>query len=898
VSLLPGTRLGPYEVAAQIGAGGMGEVYRATDTNLKRHVAIKVLPTSVAEDPERLARFHREAEMLAALNHPNIAHIHGLEKSDGTVALVMELVEGPTLADRIAKGAVPIDEALPIAKQILDALEAAHGQGIVHRDLKPANIKVRPDGTAKILDFGLAKALEPMATMAATVSMSPTITTPAMTQAGLILGTAAYMSPEQAVGKPADKRSDLWAFGVVLLEMLTGRQVFDGETVSHVLASVLKDQPDWTALPARTPASIHRLLRRCLEKDCKRRLDSAGDARLEIDDALVSTPDGTAVPLSSVDMRRPLWRRALAMSTAVMLGALLAGTIAWIVWRPRPPLVVRTTIPTSGTTALSVTSVDPDITITPDGSRLVYRSRGQLLVRALNQFEPTVLGGLGLPRGLFISPDGQWIGFFDGLLLKKVAITGGPAVTIASVDGGGPRGATWGPDGTIIFATSNPTTGLQRVSSAGGDPIVLTRPDRSSGAQDHFWPEFLPGGNAVLFTIFPVAGAVENAQIAVLDLRTGSSKVVIRGGSHARYVSTGHLLYGASGTLRAVAFDLARLEVVGTPAPVLDGVLTTTPGATDVAVSANGSLAYVPGKAGAGGQQTIVSVDRQGRASRLAGIQPGSYRDVRVSPDGAHLAVATIDDVWIYDLARATLSRLTTDPSNDTRPLWTPDGRRVVFSSNRNGYNEIYWRPADGTGSDERLLSRAKDLIDLRADNFSSDGRQLLFTDVTSRIRCTIGQMAVEDPSDVKVLVTSEFCNDYPTVSPDGRWMAYHSNLSGHYEIYVERYPELGDRQLISTNGGWRPIWSHDGREVFFADPDNRQILTVPVQSGTTLVAGRPTVLFDFPIATIGGSHPYDVSRDGRFFIIGREESDSGQLSNVILIQNWFEELKQRVPLK
>jgi serine/threonine-protein kinase len=439
------------------------------------------------------------------------------------------------------------------------------------------------------------------------------------------------------------------------------------------------------------------------------------------------------------------------------------------------------------------------------------------------------------------------------------------------------------------------------VSAAGGDSTVLTKPDRARGEADHFWPEFLPGGKAVLFTIIPIGGSIENAQVAVMDLQTGTSKVLVRGGSHAHYVPTGHLVYGVAGTLRAVAFDLRRLEVAGTPAPVLEGVVTTNDGAADIAVAANGSLAYVSGTAGGGGRQTVVSVDRQGRASPLPGVPLDSYRDVRVSPDGARLALATQNDVWIYDLTRATLSRLTTDPAQDTRPLWTPDGQRIVFTSNRAGYPELFWRPADGTGSDQRLLARAKDLIDLRADGWSADGTQLLFTEVPPRLQCAIGQIAIERPSEVKVLVKSEFCSDFSAVSRDGRWIAYHSNVSGRQEIYVERYPELGNRQQISTGGGVRPLWSRDGRELFFSTPDNRQMLAVPVQSGTTLVAGRPQVLFEFAMMPpTAGTRPYDIAPDGRLLIIrnGQAEAGGAPASNLIVVQNWTEELKRLVPTK
>jgi serine/threonine-protein kinase len=842
LALTPGTRLGVYQVTAQIGEGGMGQVYRARDTRLDRDVAIKILPEAFAADAERVARFQREAKVLASLNHHKIGSIYGLEELDGVRALVLELVEGPTLADRIAQGPIPLDEALPIAKQIAEALEAAHEHGIIHRDLKPANIKLRPDGEVKVLDFGLAKLAQPETAAGPTdVTASPTITSPAMkTGVGVLLGTAAYMSPEQAKGREADKRSDIWAFGCVLYEMLTGRRAFDGEDMTEVLGAVVRLEPNWEALPSEVPLAVRTLLHRCLVKDRRTRIADIAAARFVLDHqaGVATTSTAPAAPLP----RRPLWRRVAWIAAAVSISALLAGAGVWLLTRPAPASVVRTTLTTPGLAALVLQGTDRDVAITPDGSRVVYRGNNQLLVRALNQLEPTVLSGLGPglgPRHLFSSPDGQWVGFVNGGTLKKVAITGGPAVTVCALQGP-PRGATWGPDGTIIFATQASANGLQRVSAAGGEPIILTKPDRERGEGDHRWPEFLPGGKAVLFTMTQANDSMDNAQVAVLDLQTGTSKVLIRGGSDAHYVPTGHLVYAFAGTLRAVAFDLRRLEVVGTPATVLEGVVTTVLGAADVAVAANGSLVYVPGGADGGGRQTVLSVDRQGRATPLPGLPPDAYRDVRVSPDGARLALATQDDVWIYDFARATLSRLTTDPAPDTSPLWTPDGQRIIFRSARAGYPELFWRPADGTGRDERLLARAKDLLMLRADGWSADGRQLLFSEVPPSNQGAIGQIAIERPSDANVLVKSEFGNDDAAVSPDGRWIAYRSNVSGRTEIYVERYPALGNRQQISTGGGRLPLWSQNGRELFFSSVDSRQMLAVPVQSGTTFVAGRP----------------------------------------------------------
>jgi eukaryotic-like serine/threonine-protein kinase len=881
----------------------MGEVYRATDTNLGRDVAIKVLPEAFAQDPERVARFEREAKTLAALNHPNIAIIHGLEKSHGTYALVMELVEGEDLSQRIARGPIPLDEALPIAKQIAEALEAAHEQGIIHRDLKPANIKVRDHGTVKVLDFGLAKLAESSGaapTGPSAVSLSPTITSPAMmTGVGVLLGTAAYMSPEQAKGRPADKRSDIWAFGCVLYEMLTGKRPFDGEDVTEVLASVIKGEPDWNALPSEIPPAIRTLLQSCLTKDRQHRVADISTALFVLEKAAsLAAPVGTASPAPLA--RRPLWWRIAALASIVLVVATVATTLTWFATRPAPPSVVRMAVTTSGSAVLSLAGADRDVAITPDGSRVVYRGNNQLLVRALNQLEPTVLSGLGAPRGVFISPDGQWVGFFDGnTMMKKVAITGGSPVTVCATQGV-PRGATWSEDGTVIFATNAPATGLQRVSAAGGEPTVITKPDRERGEGDHYWPEFLPGGKAVLFTITAATGGIENAQIAVLDLRTGTSKVLIRGGSDAHYVPTGHLVYGVTGTLRAVAFDLGRLEVVGTPAPVLDDVVMTPQGAAEIALAANGSLVYVPGGAGGAGRQ-VVSVDRQGRASPLPGLPPNTYRDVRVSPDGARLALATQADVWTYDVVRATLSRLTTDPASDRSPLWTPDGQRVIFTSNRAGYPELFWRLADGTGSDTRLVARAKDLLDLFASNWSADGKQLLFTEVPPSTQCVIGRVAIERPSDANVLVKSAFCNGFAAVSPDGRWLAYRSNMSGQDEIYVERYPELGNRQQISTGGGVFPLWSHDGGELFFGSPDGRQMLAVTIQSGPALIAGRAHVLFELAMLVQAfGNRPYDIAPDGRFLIIARSQADAdgGPASNLIVVQNWDQELKRLVPTR
>ena len=900
MALLPGTRIGAYEIVSLVGAGGMGEVYRARDMTLGRDVAIKVVADAFNRDPGRLARFRSEAQLLAALNHPHIATIHGFEEADGNHFLVMELVEGETLADRLKSGALPINEALGIARQVADALQAAHDKGIIHRDLKPANIALGADGRVKVLDFGLAKVMEGGA--ATDLSVSPTLSL-AFTQGGVIVGTAAYMAPEQARGKPVDKRADIWAFGCVLYEMLTGRRAFDGDDAAVVLASVIKSEPDWSALPTNVPPAVVTLLRGCLEKERRNRVSDIGAATFVLDHASQLVAPAVVATTVRSEPASSLWRRALLVVSGVVIGALIAAGVVWQLSRPASPPVVRMVIPTVGSTVLAPQGADRDVAITPDGSRIIYRGNNQLLVRSLNQLEPTALTNIGAPRGVFVSPDDQWVGFFDAAAtLKKVAITGGPAVTLTTLDGGGARGATWGPDDTIIFATNQLSTGLQRISAAGGTPEVLTRPDQARGEGDHLWPEFLPDGKSVLFTIVPSSGGAENAQIAALDLQTMTTKVLARGGSHAHYVPTGHLVYGVAGTLRAVAFDVRRMEVVGAPTPVLQGVVTTLPGAADVAIAANGSLVYVPGSSG-NPRVVVASADRQGNITPLPGIPPDIYRDVRVSPDGTRLAIGTQADVWAYDLSRATLSRLTTDPGNDSRPLWTTDGQRVIFSSARSGSIALFSRKADGSGTDEPLLKRATGLLDLRADGFSPDGKRFIFTEVfPGAAKCVVEEAPWNRPSEIRVLISTNFCDDWGTVSPDGQWIAYQSDLSGRSEIYVERYPDLGGRQQISTEGGVRPVWSRDGNTLYFSSNNYRQMLAVRVASGPTLKVSKAQVALQFeggPLAGVAGARPYDVSPDGKFYIIRAGQTpDGGTSPSLVLIEHWTEELKRLVPVK
>ncbi len=907
MTLQPGTRLGPYEVIAQIGVGGMGEVYRATDTNLARQVAIKVLPEAVAADADRLARFDREAKTLAALNHPNIAAIYGLERSGPITALVMELVSGETLADRIARGPIPVDEALPIARQICEALEAAHEQGIIHRDLKPANVKLRPDGTVKVLDFGLAKAVEPTGAISTNASMSPTITSPAMmTRAGMILGTAAYMAPEQARGKAVDKRSDIWAFGAVLFEMLTGARAFPGDEVSDVLASVLAREPNWAQLPASLSPTLGLYIRRSLNKDSKQRIGDIRDVRLALEGAFEAA-DPSAGPFAARS------RVAIVAASALGVGAIVAGALVWFAMRAAPlvpaPIWRVTISPQSQAEALTVNGVDRDLAITPDGSRVIYVGNGgtQLFVRALDALEPVAVFN-GLPHGPFVSPDGQWIGFFDGLgTLKRVAVTGGPAITIASLGNSASRGAAWASDNTIIFASDDPTTGLVRVAVSGGPTTVLTTPDRGRGETDHYWPEILPGGRALLFTVIPLntAGNPDASQVGLLDLQTGVRRILLNGGSHAHYLSSGHLVYAAGGTLRAVPFDLASLEIRGAPVPAVPTVVTQSTGALDAAVAGNGTLAYVNG--GDRGNpssspRTLVWVDRQGRETPIP-APPRAYVSARLSPDGTRVATWASDqdsDIWLWDLRRGTLTRVTFEPGIDNNPAWTPDGRRLLFSSARAGARNLFWEAADGTGVVERLTESPSQKYQM---DVSPDGRWLIFTEANPKTAEDLMQLELGGSHQATPLVQSSFSERNPVISPDGHWLAYEADDSGRLEIYVRPFPEVNrGRWQVSTAGGTGPLWAPNGQELFYVAPTGA-LMRVGVERSSSWAATAPTLLIKegyFTIPRFVGTRTYDVSRDGQRFLMIKEGRTDQTASppQIIVVQHFDEELKRLVPTK
>ncbi len=934
----PGTRIGAYEVVSLIGVGGMGEVYRATDTNLKRQVAIKVLPTSVAADADRLARFQREAEVLAALNHPHIAQIYGLETSGATIALVMELVEGPTLADRIAQGAIPLEDALPIAKQIADALEAAHEQGIVHRDLKPANIKVREDGTVKVLDFGLAKAMDPAGASSDHAMNSPTISMHA-TQAGMILGTAAYMAPEQARGKTVDKRADIWAFGCVLYEMLTGQGAFGGDDVTVTLARVVEREPDFAALPPSVPARVRQVLQLCLRKDPKQRVGDIRDVRLALEGAfetMAVTPATSAVMAQDA---RPL-KRVLPIAAAIGLAvAIVSVAVTWFAMRPAPPTpppLMRFAIVPPPAQPLAFIGADRDLAISPDGTALVYRVRAaggqaQLVVRRLDALETQAVTGLSSAGGFavrspFFSPDGHWVGFFDGTELKKVAITGGPAITLCTIIGGS-RGASWGDDDTIVFAT-NAMPGLQRVPAGGGDPTGLTTPDAAQHETGHWFPSVLPGGRGVLFTI--MSGSAETAQVAVLDLQTGQRTTLVRGGSQATYVDpstastgsgqagsgqAGYLVYGVAGTLRAVPFDRARLAVVGDPVPVVAHVTMGTTGAAEFVVARSGTLVYVPGGAdGQTGSRSLVWVNRQGHEAPIA-APPRAYVTARLSPDGTRVALEIRDqeqDIWTWDLARQTLTRVTFDPGADEAPVWTPDSRRILFASNRAGTSNLFWHAADGTGPDQRLTTSTNAQY---PTSVTPDGTHVLGYEFGPKTGADVVQFAWDGAAAARgtgasaasgqapsvPLVQTPFIERNAAISPDGRYLAYESSESGLTQVYVRPYPTVNaGRWQVSTGGGRMPAWARTGRELFYVDAAGT-LTAVPVQTtGATFSAGNPATVFATKYAMPVLQRTYDVSADGLRFLMIKESTTDGtaSLPSMTVVLNWFEELKARVPTK
>jgi len=917
-SRLTGERFGDYELKTSLGAGGMGEVYRARDLKLGREVAIKLLPALFANDVDRIARFRREAQILAALNHPHIAAIYALEERLGVVGLVLELVEGPTLADRLASGALSVDEALSVARQTADALEAAHAKGIVHRDLKPANIKATPGGAVKVLDFGLAKAAGgssgPGASMLATVEA---------TQEGVILGTAAYMSPEQARGLPVDTLTDIWAFGCVLYESLTGRRPFRGNTIADCIAAILNNEADWAALPSSTPSTVVELLKGCLAKDSTRRPQDAREVRRVLDDVVAGRLTGHVQARHSFarSMPRAAWAASLA-GIAVAAAFIGLRVVRQINVAPQQ---LEIGLPSDEVIAPSHSS---ELALSPDGTLIAYASTKtmtnmagmgaapagdgglaadmsgsmpsmtmaeQIYVRALGQQAARPLGG-ALGGAPFFSPDARWLGFWHAptATLRKVALTGGASVKISDAVSG-IAGAAWGPDDTIVFAWFD----LFRVPAAGGAPLLLLKVDEERGERFFRHPAFLPSGKAVLFTIgMADSYSYDDAQIGVLSLESGQKTILVEGGSSARYSPSGHLIYARGGTLLAVPFDPDRLQVTGEPFPVADGVfMSANTGMAAYAISSDGYLVYAVGPIEQG-TRVPVWVDRQGKPTPLP-LPPRSYLHPRLSPNGRQMAIeveGASHDIFTYDIARGALTKMSFDGASHW-PTFTPDGRGLTFRSWKTGTMTMWSMPADQSGP-PTLLTGVGSMQS--PESWSPDGSALAFTQM-------------DDPasgSDIYVLplggdrtpfpvVRTKFSEGSPKFSPDGRWLAYSSNESGRSEVYVMAYPGPGAKIQISNSGGTDPAWRRDGREFYYRN--GNQMMAVDVSVGRTLTVSKPQVLWEGPyLAGVGSScgmagptsANYDVTADGQRFLMIEDTSPNVECRILRVVSNWSSALR------
>jgi len=887
----------------------MGEVYRAIDKNLGRHVAIKVLPASFAQDKERMARFEREAKILAVLNHPNIAAIHGLEESGGKRFLVLELAEGETLRARLERGPLPVEEALETCRQLAEGLEAAHEKGVVHRDLKPANIMLTPEGKVKILDFGLAKAYA-TETADIDIAKSPTITGQ-MTEPGVILGTAAYMSPEQARGRAVDRRSDIWAFGCVLYECLAGSRAFHGDTVTDTLAHILKGEPDWSKLPAEIPIRLKVLLHRCLEKDPGKRLHDIADARLEIEAPVAYPSEAATAPQRFLI----LWLGACA--AVILLAGILIDRL--LIGHPQStpsPSIVTSTIKVepghwldgmrrSWEMELPSRTV---MAISSDGKFVVYsaieenpgpQAKPQLFLRRMDQSEAKPITGTEGGISPFLSPDGRWVGFWArGFKLKKVPIEGGVPTTLCNLSAW-LYGASWGRDNSIVFAAGE-ARGLSRITAEGGEPETLTKPDPKREETSHRLPSWLPNGKAVLFTVMRHDWDSQPC-LALLRLDTREWHVLLQDAADAKYVPTGHLVFLRQGTLMAARFDLAKQEVIGQPVALVRNVMQVfsaagwfNTGAGQFGISDTGSLIYAAGGIVPDRKDSLMWVDQRGIEEPATALQlPISAP--RLSPDGQRIAYVTAGrgwEVWVYDLGRGTNSRLTSN-GRANYPIWSPDGKRVLFSWHKSLEENLFWQPYDGSAPMERLTTSEYSQL---AGSWSSDGKTVAMVEFHPD---TLYDIAVLDARSERVtpFMNSRFSEIYPEFSPDGRWIAYTSDESNRDEVYVRPFPGPGMKQQVSSEGGVMPLWARNGKQLFYRWQE--QVWAVDVQTDGGFTASKPRLLFEKP-GYGSGAEPirtYDLSLDSqRFLMVKGEQMKPVPVTEMILVQNWFEELKRLVP--
>jgi len=881
-----GHKLAHYEILDQIGQGGMGEVYRARDTKLGRDVAVKVLPDAFAEDDERMARFEREARVLASLNHPNIAAVYGLEASGGTHYLVMELVPGESLWSKLQGGALSKEEVVAIARQLIDGLEAAHESGVVHRDLKPANVQLTPDGRVKVLDFGLAK-VETGEAPSIDSSLSPTMTREA-TQAGIILGTAAYMSPEQARGLPVDKRSDIFSFGCLLFEMMTGRKAFGGELVSDVMASVIKSEPDWSAFPP-TSIGLRKLLERCLTKDPKTRLRDIGDARAELDSA-ESAPMGVEPGTSSISRRGAMLMAAASSVVFALLAAILVASGMSPSEARRDVTRLRVE---AGVTAMRGRTGWLSVALSPDGGTLAMAfGRGGLFVRRLNTWETQRLADVGAEVfSPFFSPNGEWIGFSNYEGLHKARVEGGTPVRIADLPEGGTDGS-WTDNGTILLGALG---GILEVDETGGTLQRLVTLPEAEGARS---PVLLPGGTAVLFQHVQATGE----SVAVCELSSGKVTTLVPGGLRPHYLSSGHLVYQMGSTIMAVAFDANTRTVSGSPVPVVEAVargddrrLRLLSNTARYAISSMGTLAYFSAGMGDRAGRTAVVLDpyRDDEARVTTTGFANTTRDIRVSPDGTRLAAHQLrdeNDVWVYELETGTSTRLTQEPGEDETPVWSPDGRFIAFAGQRD-QRAIFRVRADGSGAPESLWKSDRHA---HVSDWSSDGKWLLL-DVDAVGHFDIWVLAADGESEARPLLDSRFNERLARFSPDGRFFAYVSSETGREEVYLQGFPDLGDKRPISNEGGTEPIWSRDGRRLFYRS--STHVMSVDIRDEPSLRSSTPEAVFEDTFYTQDGGHSfYDILPDGRFVLLESEFGQEDAYVNVVV--NWAEELERLVPIE
>jgi serine/threonine protein kinase len=891
VSVSPGTRIGVYEITAKLGQGGMGEVYRARDTRLDRDVAVKILPPGMAADAERLARFEREAKTLAALNHPHIAHLYGFETGAEMSALVMELVEGEDLAERLKRGPMPLEDALPVARQIAEALEAAHDAGIIHRDLKPANVKLRSDGTIKVLDFGLAKAIEPATNAGppANAANSPTITSPAMTERGMILGTAAYMAPEQAKGKPVDRRADIWAFGCVLYEMLTGRRTFEGEDVSDTLVSVLRDGPRWQALPADTPPHVRVLLRRCLQKDPQQRLPHIGAARLDLMESALNEASSTASP-------SPTGWRSLVMG--VTIGVALAASAAFMVWpapgMPGPAVEFAIEAP-AGHTFPGGNRV-PRFAVSPDGRFVVYqtedRKQSQLRVRALGSLDERVLPGLessssgNATQQAFWSPDSRWLAFFDETAgqLKKVAADGGPVQVIASLPGN-QLGGSWSDDDVILMASLG-TRGIQRVSADGGAVTQVTKVDEAAGEINHLWPQFLADGRHFVYFVSHSGDRPSAVHLAAIDGGPGAK--LIESFASALPLWPDRLLFVAEGALLSQQLDVTGRRLIGEPEMVAERVPFTQAGRLGVSASRTGVI--VRGDGALDDAQETAWLDRRGQATANAPPSVSVGRSsVRLSPDGRRLVFGRtgggrtgqlVNELWIQDVERGIEARIALVAQETT----------IVFShdNNRIAYRQV--EPLSIVEQDAAGATPAVDLVKVGGNrlpgiplDWSPDGRHLLIA--RGGPDRGLWVIPIDGDRTPYPYTTGEVARGGAAFSPDGKYVAYAQAVGVETQVFMQPFPDArGGRWVVSPPGGGFPRWRRDGRELYYVGGDG-WLMAVPVTTSSAVEVGKPERLFQLP--GFASSFPYDVTADGQRFVTLRPRLDALQNQRLIVTTNW-----------